>query len=254
MPLRLVNGKLVNSDGDTVSDEDVTPIADTASSERRCEECGTALYYGGRGRPPRFCDDHKPISPSRTRGGVTTPRRGASLRNEAALREALAARYFMLSNIAGLRHPAYATAIRDKVDRAVEADISYAKVNASFRRFLESMLEKTAAAEVIAVHVSMFAPVAVGEAANRGRKKATVPPRGEARQGSPSPDSPRSTRQPPPSSPPNQTPQPQAPRENVTHIRRVADEGLFPAEHVGNGDNEVTEYDSLPDADSMPSV
>lgn len=37
--------------------EDDTPEAD--SSGRTCEVCGTALAYAGRGRPPRFCEDHK---------------------------------------------------------------------------------------------------------------------------------------------------------------------------------------------------
>lgn len=251
MALRLIGGKLVNDDGETVTSDDVAPVAGSSSDERRCEECGTSLFYAGRGRPPRFCDDHKPISPSRSARGTTSPRRNTGLRNEAALREALAARYLMLSNIAALRHPAYATAIRDKIDRAVEADISYAKVNPSFRRILEGMLEKTAAAEVIAVHISMFAPVAVGEAAQRGRKKATATPHGEARQPG-TPSAPRQNPPPPPQpSPPNTAPQPE--RENVTHIRRVPDDGLFPAEHVGDGSDETTDFDS-PDMDTMPGV
>lgn len=252
MPLRLINGKLVNDDGEpaAIGDDEISPITGTASDERRCEDCGTPLFYSGRGRPPRFCDEHKPVSPSRSRSGTTTPRRSSSLRNETALRESLTARYLMLSNIAALRHPAYATSIRDKIERAVEADIAYAKVNPSFRRVLEGMLEKTAAAEVVAVHVSMFAPVIVGEAANRGRKKATRPDQGEGSK--PSPETPRANRQPPPqppSSPPSQ-PRP----TNVTDIRRTPDAGLFPAEHVGDGDPDVTDYETIPDADGMPSV
>jgi hypothetical protein len=251
MPLRLVNGKLVNDDGETVDGaDDVTPVSGASRDELRCEECGTPLVYAGRGRYPRFCDDHKPVSPSRSSSGSTTPRRSSTLRNEAALRESLTARYLMLSNIAALRHPAYASSIRDKIERAVEADIAYAKVNPSFRRVLEGMLEKTAAAEVIAVHVSMFAPVIVGEAANRGRKKTPQPARG--RPEASSQESPR--RQPPPQPSPSPHPSPEPSAERVTHLRRVPDEGLFPGEHEGSGEGEVTEYDDLPDADGMPGV
>lgn len=41
---------------------------DTSKSRFNCEVCGTGLTYGGRGRYPRFCDDHKPTKPQ---GGGT---------------------------------------------------------------------------------------------------------------------------------------------------------------------------------------
>lgn len=33
---------------------------DIIAPELVCEVCGTGLTYGGRGRKPRFCDEHKP--------------------------------------------------------------------------------------------------------------------------------------------------------------------------------------------------
>lgn len=42
---------------DTVNDESSNP---TAFGELECQVCGKALIYAGRGRKPRFCEDHKP--------------------------------------------------------------------------------------------------------------------------------------------------------------------------------------------------
>jgi len=43
-----------------------------ASTGFQCIVCGTALTYGGRGRHPKFCDEHKPkkSASSRTSGGI----------------------------------------------------------------------------------------------------------------------------------------------------------------------------------------
>lgn len=37
--------------------------------EYACEVCGTELTYGGRGRKPRFCDEHKPARGTSTGSG-----------------------------------------------------------------------------------------------------------------------------------------------------------------------------------------
>lgn len=211
--MRLVNGKLVGDDdtpldGPALEEIEAPSSSTTASEYPTCDTCGEPNYEwqpGTRGRKPKYHADCRPVSPNRT--GSTSPRRTTTLRNENALREALTGRYLLLAQIAQWRHPAYADGIRSKVDRAVEADIAYAKVNPGFRKALESILAKSAAGEVIAVHVAMFAPVIVGEAANRGRKAE------KAGRGSPppKPGPSRQSTQPPP--------QPASTPDNVTRIR-----------------------------------
>jgi len=47
------------------SDDTLPPSDDTTepatSDELSCVVCAAPLFYGGRGRKPKYCDDHKPI-------------------------------------------------------------------------------------------------------------------------------------------------------------------------------------------------
>lgn len=49
--------------------------SDTPPSDLTCETCGVGLYYAGRGRKPRFCEDHK-TSSSKASGSTTGTKRG----------------------------------------------------------------------------------------------------------------------------------------------------------------------------------
>lgn len=60
------------TDGDeySLSDGDPTqPSQQSPQYEYSCEVCGTELHYGGRGRKPRFCDEHKRSNRSASSGG-----------------------------------------------------------------------------------------------------------------------------------------------------------------------------------------
>lgn len=57
--------------------------SDSGSADFTCEVCGKALTYGGRGRHPRFCDDHKP-------GRSQTGERKTSRRSRAEVDSAIA--------------------------------------------------------------------------------------------------------------------------------------------------------------------
>lgn len=54
---------------------DVSPVsgvdAPSGTAEFVCIECGTPLHYSGRGRHPKYCDDHKP-GPQRVNTGTRT--------------------------------------------------------------------------------------------------------------------------------------------------------------------------------------
>jgi hypothetical protein len=46
--------------------------------EFSCETCGKELHYGGRGRKPKFCDEHKRNSSTRSSGSTTSNEKIAS--------------------------------------------------------------------------------------------------------------------------------------------------------------------------------
>lgn len=170
----MVNGAIVDQDRDgtgavteappeTVSDDEIYP---------RCEGCGQLNYDyvpGTRGRKPRYHSDCKPETPQR----ASTRSRGRV--KDDVLREALLIRYYQMADIAGLVHVAYGMSIREKAEAAVEADLEYARSNAKFRKYLESMLDKTALGAVVAVHLAMLQPIAVGEMSRRRGNQVRTP-------------------------------------------------------------------------------
>lgn len=56
------------SDLSVIDLDDITVMDSTPAPQYACEVCGTELTYGGRGRKPRFCTEHK-------KGAKTTPER-----------------------------------------------------------------------------------------------------------------------------------------------------------------------------------
>lgn len=223
MGVRLVNGELVNDDGSTADpiaesvDEIPSGIRESSSDAPECEVCGGEIPWAGRGRRPKYHPEHRPTAPKRS---GSQPARSGTIRNEAALREALLARYMQMGGLLSMLHPAYGMGVKQKAEEAVNADIEYARVSPAFRRSLEAMLEKTALGAVIAVHVAMFAPVVVGEQAKRMRKK------GEKAQ----------TRNVPVQSPPATARGPQAPPQTP------------PPSNVHYGDFPSTESDAAPES------
>lgn len=177
MGVRMVDGKIVTDAdmplGEAMQDVDDQPPGDLFSDAKHadfsCETCGEPLTYSGRGRYPRFCADHKPNA---RQAAGTQPKRGGTLRNEDALRAALLERYMQLGALASFIHPAYGMGIKQRAEQAVDADLEYAKVSPTFRRSLQSLIEKSALGVVIAVHASMLAPIIVGERAKAARKQA----------------------------------------------------------------------------------
>lgn len=84
---------------DTVSDlealtaETVPTPEEATVPELSCETCGKPLVYGGRGRKPRFCDEHKS---SRTASNIST-RKSSAKGDVAAALSALDMMYDLLS-------------------------------------------------------------------------------------------------------------------------------------------------------------
>lgn len=164
--LAMVNGAIVDQDGTGVGAVIDPPSEDVSDAEiyPACQGCGLLNYEyvpGTRGRRPKYHAECKPEQPqraaTRTRGRV----------KDDVLREALLIRYYQMADVAGLVHVAYGMSIREKAETAVEADLEYARSNAKFRKYLESMLDRTALGAVVAVHLAMLQPIAVGEMARR---------------------------------------------------------------------------------------
>lgn len=59
-----------------MTDYDDAPIppdeTPTTTTDPVCQECGVPLVYGGRGRKPKWCDEHKPKRTSGTTGRRTS--------------------------------------------------------------------------------------------------------------------------------------------------------------------------------------
>lgn len=231
MSIRLVDGRLVDSDGEEVTSpvmEETQPSTDEPEYPI-CESCNQANYEwqpGNRGRKPKYHRDCRPINPNRGNG-----RRGNS--SDAALRHSLEMRYATLARTVAIIRPHYAALIASKIEDAVNAHLEYANNNPKYRKILEKSLEKTALAELVSVHAQMLGPLFVGESVRRATQKATA---GATRRGSAKPN--RGSEAPNREQPqrPTQTPpQPQQPLrpENVHPIRpepQSADEDIIDAE------------------------
>lgn len=206
MGIRMVDGKLVSDDdmplGESMQEVPDSPTAPATpandSTDPICEVCDEPIAYSGRGRRPKYHPEHRPQAPKRD----GSPTRNSTLRNEAALRAALLERYMQLGMIATFAHPAYGQGIKQKAQQAVDADIEYARVSPTFRRVLESAVEKSALGVVIAVHASMLAPIVVGERAKAARKGAVKQAQAQARAGAQGPRSSTAPSAPPPPSRP----------------------------------------------------
>lgn len=112
----------------TFSPADIPPGADETDARETstsapgedlsCETCGTPLQYGGRGRRPRFCNEHKPPRQSRT----------GTVRGSAADVNAALAQMDVLYSLAGgalmMFRPELASAFAARADLAQQVNKS----------------------------------------------------------------------------------------------------------------------------------
>lgn len=61
---------IVFEDATTPPMDEAPPHVEEALSGHRCEVCGKPLAYGGRGRPPTKCDEHRKTPSKGTGGGA----------------------------------------------------------------------------------------------------------------------------------------------------------------------------------------
>jgi hypothetical protein len=153
-----------NTEGTIMSDIEFTLNEDLPPASmlddgyiHHCETCGTGLTYGGRGRKPRFCNDHKPGA-SRTPSGGGTSKRDQMITTtiDAAYQiigQALASPLVPFGNeVAGAVVASHSTSL-------AEAWVEASKTNVKLRKTLERMCEQSGMATVVALHIGMVVEI-----------------------------------------------------------------------------------------------
>lgn len=150
----------------TSATEAIPFTSDITDSGLACETCGKPLEYGGRGRKPKYCDEHKA-------GRAATPRK-ASKRNDALAEEAAE----VLNQINGLvgiglliapkpfRMPQTAKALEERSDRFKEAAVDALKANPDLARSIARAGGVSGSAGLVIAYgvlAASLAPVAMNE-------------------------------------------------------------------------------------------
>ena len=99
-------------------------MGDGSPIEFRCLECGKPLTYGGRGRKPKYCDEHKP---SRAKG--TGTRRSSLDKQLAQLADDFADNIRLVGMLVTPLLPVTGHVIATDADKTAQATIQLAKNN-----------------------------------------------------------------------------------------------------------------------------
>lgn len=147
-----------------MSDDDLTSmysvsedanVGDLVDSEPlfRCEVCNTGLVYGGRGRHPRFCAEHKPGGKST---GSRQPRQTKSLK---AIEDSLAGVYTFVGMGVGFVDQFDGTVICDAAGNLATSWVQLAASNDAWRKRLEKFCTGTGIGTVIFAHAMVAVPI-----------------------------------------------------------------------------------------------
>jgi len=147
---------------------DITIVTDTDESPFRCEVCGTALVYSGKGRHPKFCEEHRKGSSntsSKGTAGIERIRTGMT-DMYAAMAVGATGLGAMMQNETGNALMLDGQVLGANAPRLGDAWADLAKNDPKVRKALERMLTGSGWGKVILAH----AIVAVGIAGNHGVK------------------------------------------------------------------------------------
>lgn len=125
----------------------------STSSTLACETCGTPLEYGGRGRKPRFCDEHKP---SRGKGTGSSARSSAVV--DRAISELTLLYSFAGKGIAYADHGA-GVMVMDAAPKLAESYRMLLETNAKFRKMFADLEGKAAWLPILVVHGDLVAAI-----------------------------------------------------------------------------------------------
>lgn len=135
-----------------------SPSVSDNDSDLRCIECGKELVYAGRGRKPKYCEDHKP-GKTRTSGtSRRTPKREPRIER---LQSDLSDNVRLLGAIVGPAAPVTGIVIIDDSDRFAKAVCRLAEGRPEILKALEKASEVAPWVEVGKMFVRIFVAVGV---------------------------------------------------------------------------------------------
>lgn len=136
---------------------DIPPEADAgAASGYTCDECGKPLSYGGRGRPPTKCDEHKRAGSS---GRSSAPSGNRGSKDVDAACNALAAAYESLLFPLGMASPDAAAMWVQKIGQLNNSNRLILSGDPALARRIVNSASKGGAAALIATNAMAMAPV-----------------------------------------------------------------------------------------------
>lgn len=115
----------------------------------RCEVCGTSLTYSGRGRRPKFCEDHK-------KGAKGTGQRPANMK---ALENSLADIYRGLGMGLNFIDPISGMEVANSADALAHSWIILAESNPKVKKFLLKITTGGGVGAVILAHGMVAIPI-----------------------------------------------------------------------------------------------
>ena len=209
-------------DFDQENGSDSTPgFPGVESTDLSCEVCATPLVYSGRGRKPKFCDEHKKSSGKSS--GATTARRSTGNTERALLHmetlyDGLATVLSMSGNTASAEY------LAGKVDKVQEQNRLAFDSDPKLAQMVCRFGEKTGKGIFIAANLGLIVPVLgiarVEMTLKRQKSRAEAEPETEPYQPFSAPQAAQPTPQPPPAQP--GAPKPGNPlRDEVQTLRAV---------------------------------
>lgn len=124
----------------------------------RCVVCSTPLTYGGKGRPPTRCDEHKRQLTGGTRRTSDSTKGGkVSLR---VIEEQIADLYKHAGLLMMLKWPDDAMEIVNHSDKMAHSWIVYAEANPKFRKYLEKMVDSVGVGTILIAHLPVIMAIA----------------------------------------------------------------------------------------------
>lgn len=145
--------------------ESGNPVSKDVPPDFACEECGAPLTYAGRGRKPRFCDEHKP-----GRSSSSGKPRGSSTGNLALIERAvneLEAIYGISAQAIKFVDERSGKIVYDDRRKLAESWRALLETNKKFRNAFVELEQKTAWLPVIMAHGDVAAAIFFSRAAER---------------------------------------------------------------------------------------
>jgi len=149
--------EFVDAEPDPSVIDDAIPLDNTASADPTCRVCGIALTYGGRGRKPVLCAEHKGAG-ARSTGGMRTADRG----NSADVDSAIAILDGMYTGLAmGLMmvSPNAASVWAGNVDKLQATNRVTLAADKTLTKRILKFGQRSATATFVGAHVVAIAPV-----------------------------------------------------------------------------------------------